>query len=72
MVAIAISGTHHGMPSGPISVNEKMAASATSTVMIGTSAASRAGTRGAACGAARRSDVIRAAIPTDPFSTLAR
>ena len=68
----AIAGTHHGTPSGAISVKEKIAASATSTVMIGTSAASSAGTPGALCGATRRSEAIRAAIPTDPFTKLAR
>ena len=68
----AIAGAHHGTPSGATSVNEKIAASAISTVMIGTSAARRAGTRGARDGATRRSEAIRAAIPTEPLSTLAR
>jgi len=68
----AISGSHQGTPSGAISVKEKMAANAISTVMIGTSAASSAGTRGAASGAARRRQVILVASPTEPFSTLAR
>ena len=67
----AITGTHQGTPSGAISVNEKIATSATSTVMIGTSAAINAGTRGALSGATRRSEAIRAAIPNDPFTTLA-
>ena len=34
-------------------------------------AATSAGTRGEVCGAERRSDAMRAAIPTDPFNTLA-
>ena len=67
-----MTGTHHGMPSGATSVKEKIAASATSTAMIGTSAASRAGTRGARAPAIRRSEAIRTAIPTDPLITLVR
>ncbi len=66
-----ITGSHQGMPSGAISVKEKIATSMSSTVMIGTSAVIRAGTRGLDCGAARRSEVIRAAMPNDPFITLA-
>ena len=62
-----ITGTHQGTPSGATSVKEKIATSASSTVMIGTSAAISAGTRGEVCGAARRSEAIRAAIPNDPF-----
>jgi len=57
---------------GAISVKEKTAATATSTVMIGSSAASRAATRGAQWGAPQRSEAIHAAILTDPFKTLAR
>ena len=72
MLATAITGTHQGTPSGALSVKEKIAASATSTVMIGTSAATSAGTRGALCGAMRRREVMRTAIPTDPFTRLAR
>jgi hypothetical protein len=72
VIATAITGTHQGMPSGAISVKEKIAASATSTVMTGTSAVSRAGTREALWGATRRREAIRAAIPTDPLTKLAR
>ena len=43
LIAIAVTGTHHDTPSGAINVNEKTAASATSTMMIGTSAATSAG-----------------------------
>ena len=66
-----IAGTHHGTPSGATSVKEKIATSASSTVMIGTSAAISAGTRGVVHGAARRREAIRAAIPNDPLITLA-
>ena len=41
--ATAITGAHQGTPSGPTSVNEKIAVNATSTLMIGTSAAISAG-----------------------------
>ena len=68
----AITGAHQGTPSGPIRVKEKMAVSAISTLMIGTSAASSAGTCGLACGAVRRSAAIRVATPSAPLSTLAR
>ena len=66
-----IAGTHNGTPSGATSVNEKIATSASSTVMIGTSAATRAGARGVVCGAARRTAAIRTAMPTDPLTMLA-
>ena len=57
------SGSYHGSPSGPTSVNEASAASAPSTARMGTSAAISAGTRGRASGAARRSAPMRAAVP---------
>ena len=68
----AITGSHQGMPSAAISVNEKMAANAISTAMIGISAAISAGTRGEVSGATRRRQATRVARPTDPFRTLAR
>jgi hypothetical protein len=68
----AIAGTHHSTPSVATSVNENTAASTISTVMIGTSAATSAGTRGARSPATFRSDAMRTAIPNDPFTMLAR
>ena len=53
-------------------MKEKIAARQISTVMMGSSAAMSAGTRGVSSGAARRSEVMRAAMPTDPLMTLAR
>jgi hypothetical protein len=38
VIATAMTGSHQGTARGPISVNEKIAANATSTLMIGTSA----------------------------------
>ena len=60
------------VPSGPTRVNEKIAVSAISTLMIGTSAAISAGTCGLSCGAVRRSAAIRAATPSEPLTRLAR
>jgi hypothetical protein len=72
IITTAIPGTHQGIPSGATRVKENTAASTISIVMIGTSAANRTGRRGARSPATRRSDAIRAAIPSDPFNTLAR
>ena len=61
--ASAASGTHHGMPSGAIRVNESTAARATSMTTIGSSAATSVGALGLSAGADRRSAVIRTARP---------
>ena len=53
-------------------MKEKIAVKATSTLMMGTSAANSAGTWGLSCGAVWRSEAIRAARPSDPLITLAR
>jgi hypothetical protein len=71
VIATAMTGTHQGTPRGPISVNGKIAANATSTLMIDLGASS-AGKRGLVCGATRPGEAIRAAIPRDPVSLLAR
>jgi hypothetical protein len=70
--ATQITGSHHGRPSGPTSVNDASAASTASMLRIGTSAAIRAGTRGASSGAVRRSTAIRAAVESCVLMTLAR
>jgi hypothetical protein len=61
-----------GTPRGPNSVNEKIAAGAPSTLMIETLAPAVPGHGGTGMrgDAAQRSD--RAAIPSDPFTLLAR
>jgi hypothetical protein len=64
-------GVHHGSPSGPTSVKEKMPASTPSTSRIGSSAATSALTHGVSFGAERRSRVMRAAVPTCELSRLA-
>jgi hypothetical protein len=69
--AMMIAGTHSGTCSGATRVKEKRATSASSTVMIGTSEATSAAAGGVVCGAARRNDPIRTAIPTDPLTMLA-
>src|SRR6185312_2825129 len=70
--ATAMMGSHHGIPSGPTSENENKAARPTSTAIIGTSAASNAGTGGDSFGATVRRQARRVARPTDPFKTLPR
>ena len=55
-------GHHQASPSGPISVNEQIAARTTSTTMIGISAATSVPTLGHSSGAVFRSAAIR--IPT--------
>jgi hypothetical protein len=57
------SATHHGMLSGPISVKERIAASATSITTIGSSAATRTEALGLSAGAVRRSVAIRTPSP---------
>ncbi len=56
-------GVHHGSPSGPTSVKEKIPARTPSTARIGTSAAMSAVTQGASVGAERRTMAMRAAVP---------
>lgn len=69
MSATATSGSHHGRPSGPTSVNDVSAASVASTAMIGNSAATSVGTCGLTVGDERRSAAIRAATPRCPLMT---
>jgi len=59
-----MSGSHHGSPSGPTSVNDVSAASAASVTRIGNSAAISVGTCGLTSGDERRSAAIRAATAT--------
>ncbi len=61
--ATKTSGSHHGSPSGPTSVNEQSATSAPSMTMIGSSAAISAETQGLSVGAERRSAAIRTPAP---------
>ena len=68
--AIAMTGAHHGSPSGAISVNDASAASDASTARIGNSAAISVGTCGATSGDERRSAPIRMATPRLPLMTL--
>ena len=56
-------GTYQAIPSGPISVNEQIAASAASITMIGVSAATRTEALGLSAGAERRSAAIRTPSP---------
>ena len=60
VIATAMTGTHQGTPRGPISVKGKIAANATSTLMIGTWGQQRRETGTCMRGdAARRSDPRR-------------
>jgi hypothetical protein len=70
VAATQTTGSHHGKPTGPTSVNEVSAARVASTDTIGSSAAIRAGTRGLSPGAERRRAAIRAATPSWLLSTL--
>ena len=57
------SATHQGMLSGPISVKERIAASAISITTIGSSAATSTEALGLSAGAVRRSVAIRTPSP---------
>ena len=67
-----MSGSHHGIPSGAIRVNDASAASTASIARIGNSAAISVGTWGLTAGDERRKAAIRAATPSCVLITLPR